>query len=180
VLSHNHTDHTGGLEAIVAANPHLAVYAPRAFAAGIKARVADRARVVEVGGPLRIAGRARVTGDLGGPTVEQALVLELGTELAVVTGCAHPGIVDIVRRVGATEPVSVIVGGFHLKDKDEREISKTVAALQQLGAQRAAPSHCTGDRALRAFKAAFGAGFIPSGAGAIIQLQLSNPPAGMR
>jgi 7,8-dihydropterin-6-yl-methyl-4-(beta-D-ribofuranosyl)aminobenzene 5'-phosphate synthase len=135
--------------------------------------------VVETGGDTRIAARARVVGVLGGTIVEQALVLELGQEAAIVTGCAHPGIVEVVRRARRADPVGLIAGGFHLKDAGERDVANTTAALRELGVRRAAPSHCTGERAMRAFQQAFGSGFIPSGAGAVIQLpHVDLPPGG--
>jgi len=174
VLSHNHADHTGGLESIVSANNRSTVYAPASFAASIKARLANHDRVVEVSGPMRIAERVRVTGDLGGVIAEQALVLETGAALAIVTGCAHPGIAAIVRQVASWGDVRTIAGGFHMKDNSSCEIGKTVAALMQIGVRRVAPSHCTGDEALGAFEEAYTPGFTPAGAGAVIAF--ADPP----
>ena len=176
VLSHNHADHTGGLEAVVSANANhrLAVYAPSAFSAPIKARLGKRARVIEVGGSARIAEHLQIIGNLGGTIAEQALAVQAGAGLAVVTGCAHPGIVAVVRRALSLGDVRMIAGGFHLKDKGQSELETIIASLKQLGVRRVAPSHCTGDQAIRMLEEAFGPGFVQAGVGATISL--SDPP----
>jgi 7,8-dihydropterin-6-yl-methyl-4-(beta-D-ribofuranosyl)aminobenzene 5'-phosphate synthase len=88
--------------------------------------------------------------------------------LIVMTGCAHPGIVEIVRRAKAYGEVYLVMGGFHLGDKSAREVDAIIAELKRLGVRQVAPCHCTGDEAIQLFRAAFGADFIQAGAGAVI------------
>jgi hypothetical protein len=45
-----------------------------------------------------------------------------------------------------------------------------LAELKRLGVQQVAPSHCTGEGAIEQFRTEFGAGFIPAGAGAVINM----------
>jgi 7,8-dihydropterin-6-yl-methyl-4-(beta-D-ribofuranosyl)aminobenzene 5'-phosphate synthase len=89
---------------------------------------------------------------------EQALVVSTPRGLVVVTGCAHPGIVEIVRRVKeafGTE-VLLVAGGFHLRRADEGAVDATVKALHELGVRHVAPCHCTGDAARAVFARIFG------------------------
>ena len=54
--------------------------------------------LVEVHGPVEIRPGIHTTGEVGRGIVEQALLVETGDGLVVVTGCAHPGVVKMVRR----------------------------------------------------------------------------------
>jgi len=171
VLSHNHNDHTGGLEALLAATHQPVVYMPRSFPVEFKARAARRAQVVEVSGPVTVAEHVRTTGEMGAAIIEQSLIIETGQGLIVVTGCAHPGIVEIVRQAKSYGQIYLVLGGFHLKDKSPGEVKAIIAELKQLGVRRVAPCHCTGEEAIQQFKAEFGADFIPVGAGSLIHIK---------
>jgi 7,8-dihydropterin-6-yl-methyl-4-(beta-D-ribofuranosyl)aminobenzene 5'-phosphate synthase len=85
VLSHVHSDHTGGLDQLLAANDRLTVYLPKSFPASFKARIHNPA--VEVSLPVTMTDRIRTTGELGTAIVEQALLIETRTA-DVLTGCA--------------------------------------------------------------------------------------------
>jgi 7,8-dihydropterin-6-yl-methyl-4-(beta-D-ribofuranosyl)aminobenzene 5'-phosphate synthase len=159
VLSHNHADHTSGLEAVLKANPEVTVYLPQAFPAGFKSRVRTQAaQVVEVADPLEIQPGVWSTGQMGSGIVEQALVVQTDSGLAVITGCAHPGIVEIVRRareVGKGE-IGLVMGGFHLDGASPSTLRSVVSGLGELGVERVAPCHCTGQNAVALLDAAFG------------------------
>jgi len=170
VLSHDHTDHTGGLDALLAANQGITLYAPRSFSAAWKTRVGQRARLVQVSEPVTLTERLRTTGELGSAIIEQALIVETDKRVIVITGCAHPGIVEMVKRAKAYGDVDLVMGGFHLGDKSAREIEAVIAELKRLGVKRVAPSHCTGEAAIQRFRAAWGAEFIQAGAGAILTI----------
>jgi len=165
ILSHTHSDHTGGLDALLNVNDHLAVYMPRSFPAEFKSRVSQRARVVQAGEPVTLTNNIRTTGELGADIIEQALVIETDKGLIVMTGCAHPGIVEMVRKAKAYGDVYLVMGGFHLGDKSAREVETVIAELKRLGVRQVAPSHCTGEKAIEQFKAALGADFIRAGVG---------------
>ena len=168
-LSHIHSDHTGGLDRLLAANDHLTIYLPRSFPASFKARLHNP--IVEVSEPLPLADHIRTTGELGTTIIEQALIIETRQGSIVLTGCAHPGIVEVVRQAEALGNVDLVMGGFHLADYSAAEVAAVIAALKRSGVQRVAPSHCTGERAIEQFHAEFDAGFIPVGAGAIIHVE---------
>lgn len=172
VLSHIHADHTGGLESLLKANARTTVYLPRSFPPDFKSRVRAQADVVEVGGATKIADCAYTTGEMGSGIIEEALVLKTSQGLVVITGCAHPGIAEMVARAAeiGRDRVYLVLGGFHLGGASEERIKETIAQFQRLGVQKVAPSHCTGDNAISLFRQVYGEDLVASGAGRLIEI----------
>jgi 7,8-dihydropterin-6-yl-methyl-4-(beta-D-ribofuranosyl)aminobenzene 5'-phosphate synthase len=170
VLSHVHGDHVDGLAGLLDAGVRPVVYVPATFPASFKTGVRARTDLVEVEQPLEILPGVYTTGEVGSGIIEQALVVETGEGLVVVTGCAHPGVVEMVRRAREVVEgeVALVMGGFHLGGADGRQIEGIIADFRRLGVQRVAPCHCTGDRARQMFADAFGTDFIPAGVGWMI------------
>ncbi len=169
VLSHYHADHTGGLDSLLEVGAPEAVYVPQSFPADFKTNVAKRVRqLVEVHNPMTITDQIRITGELGSNIIEQSLIIETNRGLVVLTGCAHPGIVEIVRQAKTYGEVHLAIGGFHLMNESASQITSVVTALKGLGVQKVAPCHCTGDTARQLFRDQFGANFILAGVGTII------------
>lgn len=54
--------------------------------------------------------------------------------------------------------------------RTENQITNILADLRQLEVQRVAPSHCTGEDAIRMFADEYGDKFIRSGAGTVITI----------
>ncbi len=167
-LSHVHWDHTGGLERFLEKNSDVTLYLPASFpdefVEGVKATGAE---TIEIDAPQTVSDGVLSTGEMGGLIKEQSLVIRTDAGLIVITGCAHPGIVDIVERakeVGQGD-VLFVFGGFHLGRMDSDEIERIVSSLRDLGVAFVGPSHCTGDNAIHAFKAAYGERFVRIGAG---------------
>jgi len=172
VLSHNHGDHTGGLEGFLAQSPRAAVYAPasfpRAFWKALKARSVEARPTAE---PTTLFPGVHTTGEMGRSLVEQGLVVETSRGPVLLTGCAHPGIENMARQVARRFPggIHLLMGGFHLMNHSRRELEGLCRELRDLGVRRVAPSHCTGDEARRIFKETWGEDFVESGAGAVIE-----------
>ena len=173
VLSHFHWDHTGGLEAFLERNPDVTVYMPASFPEEFQRAVASfGATVVTVSGPQQLMDRTYSTGEMGAAIREQSLVLDTPEGLVVITGCAHPGVADIAERAKTEfkKGLYLVMGGFHLGGWGEDEIQGVIQRLQDLGVRKVAPSHCTGDRAIRMFREAWGEDFVEGGLGARITL----------
>ncbi len=171
VLSHAHADHTGGLDAVLQANPRVTVYLPAGLPAATVDRVRARAaRVVEVTGPMEIQPGIWSTGPLGRDITEQAIVVQRASGTTVITGCAHPGIVEMVRRareVSAGE-IGLVIGGFHLGGATQAGLRNVVSGLREMGVERIAPCHCTGEKAVGLLATAFGAGYQRCGVGLVL------------
>ncbi len=170
VLSHVHGDHTGGLAGLLDTGIRPTVYAPEAFPASFKESIRARTELVDVTGPQEIIPGLFTTGEMGTGIVEEALVVETGEGLVVVTGCAHPGVVNLVRRAKESVggQVALVMGGFHLGSASRAQIESIIADFEQLGVRQVAPCHCTGDLARQMFAEAFGADFVPAGVGRVI------------
>ena len=172
VLSHAHGDHTGGLIALLDDDRKPAVYLLPSFADAYKQQVRQLTQVSEVTPGQVIADDTSTTGEIGGNIPEQALLIRTEKGLVIVTGCAHPGIVQIVERaIELTgDPVDLALGGFHLGSKDKGEISAIITDFRRMGVQKVAPCHCSGERAIAMFAAEYGEAFIQAGAGALISI----------
>jgi 7,8-dihydropterin-6-yl-methyl-4-(beta-D-ribofuranosyl)aminobenzene 5'-phosphate synthase len=173
VLSHIHGDHTGGLADLLATGVRPTVYVPKSFPASFKTQVKAITALQEVAGPQEILPGIHTTGQMGSGIVEQALVVETPQGLVVITGCAHPGIVEMVRRAGqiGESGVYLVLGGFHLGGASARRIADIIAAFREMGVQKVAPCHCTGDQAMDMFAAEYGDDFIQNGVGKILEIK---------
>ncbi|MGQ9684030.1 MAG: MBL fold metallo-hydrolase [Anaerolineae bacterium] len=167
VLSHEHADHTGGLEALLQAGARPAVYAPAAFSTTWKEGVAARTRLVELTGPAEVLPGIHTSGVLGDDIPEQALAVETAEGLVVITGCAHPGADALVRATqkAAGGEVALLLGGMHLYEAGDAQIENLIEELRRLGVHSVAPSHCTGERARQALARAYGEWCLLSGVG---------------
>jgi 7,8-dihydropterin-6-yl-methyl-4-(beta-D-ribofuranosyl)aminobenzene 5'-phosphate synthase len=173
VISHNHGDHTGGLPAVLEENPEVTVFYPASFPTEFRSRVEGlKARARAVREPLEICRNVRLTGEIGSEIIEQSLIVDTAEGMVVVTGCSHPGIVKILERAGGIldRPIHLVFGGFHLGAATEGQIERILARFKALGVGKCGATHCTGDKAIAAFKAAFGSDFIPMGTGRVIEI----------
>ena len=173
VLSHIHRDHAGGLEALLERNSDLTVSMPRSFPDDMKDRaLATGAQVTEVQDPTEICPGVHSLGEMGTQMKEQSLYLKTPAGLVLITGCAHPGIVEVVERARevAQEPIRFLVGGQHLKGLPEQKLQSLMSALRKLGVEKMAPSHCTGEKARRLAEQMFGDRYVAAGVGTRLAL----------
>lgn len=177
VLSHEHTDHTGGLSALLGTGIRPAVYAPAAFSASFKRWVSAQTSLVEITAAQEIFPGIHVTGPFGTTIVEQALVVETPAGAVMITGCAHPGIVAMVRGAQAAMggKINVLIGGFHLIETGEEQVRQIIADLRQSGVAQILPTHCTGDAAIAAFQAAYGESYLEGGVGRVVTIGGNHP-----
>ncbi len=171
VLSHIHGDHTGGVRSVLATGVRPVVHVPRSFPESFKDELRSWTEVREVSKATTIADGIHSTGELGSGIIEQSLVLDSREGLVIITGCAHPGIANVVTKVAETHQgdIYLVMGGFHLGGKSTQELNQVIAAFRRLGVRKMAPSHCTGEQAMTLFAQEWGADFIDSGVGRVIE-----------
>lgn len=173
VLSHVHGDHAGGLFGILKENSNLSVYVPKSFPQEFKREVESyKAKVVEVSDPTKISESVSITGELGTWIKEQSLIVKTSRGLVVITGCAHPGIVDILKKAMdiTGENIYLVLGGFHLLNASESELREVIRGFRELKVQKAGPSHCSGDKTRELFKKEYKEDFISNGVGKVIEI----------
>jgi 7,8-dihydropterin-6-yl-methyl-4-(beta-D-ribofuranosyl)aminobenzene 5'-phosphate synthase len=173
ILSHIHSDHAGGLDEFLKRKKDVVVYVPASFPLHFKHAVKrEGATVEEVSKAKQLCTDMYTTGEMGFGIREQALIVETSKGMVIITGCAHPGIVNIVKTAKKqhNDDVYMVIGGFHLSSMPLDEIEHIVSRLQKLGVRKVAPSHCTGEQARDIFRNTWGNNFIEGGVGAIIKL----------
>jgi 7,8-dihydropterin-6-yl-methyl-4-(beta-D-ribofuranosyl)aminobenzene 5'-phosphate synthase len=174
ILSHIHGDHTRGLESLLGEKSNSRIYVPESFPEDFDRAVKDyRAKVVRVNAPIEICQGFRLTGEMGHGIKEQSLIINTQDGIVLVTGCAHPGIIEVIKKAKTIgrENIYMVIGGWHLCSTSEREIKGIIDAFLRMGIQKVAPCHCTGDLTIAMFKKAYGKNFIQAGVGRIIQLE---------
>lgn len=174
VLSHIHSDHVGGLWSFLKKNNDVVVYLPESFPKDFKNRIKKTgAKFISVQKHTNIYENVYSTGELGGVWMrEQSLIIDTPKGLIVVTGCAHPGIVNIVKKAKGllNKNIYLVLGGFHLMAYSEKEVEKIINDLKGLGVEKIAPSHCTGGRPIELFREAWGENFLDLGCGAVFEM----------
>ncbi|MCK4540248.1 MBL fold metallo-hydrolase [Candidatus Parcubacteria bacterium] len=142
VLSHNHWDHTGGLKGFLEVNE-------------------NRAKIYQSGDfskPTKIFQEVYSTGALGAFIKEQSLVVNTKKGNIIITGCAHPGLENIIDKAKELGEIYGIVGGFH-----------GFSRLEKLkGIELIAPCHCT--RRKQEIKERYPANYKEIKAGSVIEI----------
>lgn len=102
---------------------------------------------------------------------EQALCISTRRGLVVLTGCGHPGIVNILSQVSmhSGRRLLMAAGGFHTWKAETDVLIKTVDGVKRAGVERVAPMHCTGFAATKLFSDRF-PGFLLIGTGCSMEL----------
>jgi 7,8-dihydropterin-6-yl-methyl-4-(beta-D-ribofuranosyl)aminobenzene 5'-phosphate synthase len=173
VLSHAHGDHADGLMDFLRVNPNVRVFLLKSFPGDFKKEVQSlKAEVVEVIDSMSVSERVSTTGELGTSIKEQSLLVKTSKGVVVITGCAHPGIVDILKHAKKItgEEVYLVLGGFHLLRASELELKEIIKSIRELGVKKAAPCHCSGDQTRKLFQEEYQENFIANGVGMKIEI----------
>ncbi len=174
VLSHIHGDHVGGLRGFLEQNHAVTVCLPQSFPDSFKDEVKSRgAKLEEVAEAGEVFPGVYTTGELGNGTKEQALIVTTSKGMVIITGCAHPGAVNIIRVARDIVPddkVYLVVGGFHLAGASSAQIESIVQQFGQLSVENVAPCHCSGDETRRLFEELYEEAYMESGVGKRIPL----------
>jgi 7,8-dihydropterin-6-yl-methyl-4-(beta-D-ribofuranosyl)aminobenzene 5'-phosphate synthase len=96
--------------------------------------------------------------------------------MALVVGCAHPGIEAIVAEATKINPhIHFIAGGFHLVVAQDPAIAKVITALRDTyKVDYIAPGHCTGEPTFALLQKAFVDRYLYAGLGTTLGMS-PNP-----
>jgi 7,8-dihydropterin-6-yl-methyl-4-(beta-D-ribofuranosyl)aminobenzene 5'-phosphate synthase len=166
VLSHEHWDHIGGLFDFLEENSDVSLFIPKSFSSGLKSNIKQYSTIIEVKESKKIRDNIYTTGELG-RIKEQSLIVKTKRGLTVITGCAHPGVVNIIEHVREIfdEEMYMVIGGLHLGNKD------VTKEFRRVKVKRVAACHCTGNRAIELLRKEYKENFIENGVGGVIELE---------
>jgi 7,8-dihydropterin-6-yl-methyl-4-(beta-D-ribofuranosyl)aminobenzene 5'-phosphate synthase len=169
VISHDHSDHTGGLWDLLDKKNTLKVYSCPGFSKEFKEAVKSKgAELIETSKFTEITKDIFITGEIQGAykgkyMPEQAIAVNTRKGFSIITGCAHPGILKIVEKIKSKFPgdkIYLVLGGFHLKNSDKRAIEIVAENFKKLEVIKAGPTHCSGDVAEDIFKKFYKKNFV--------------------
>ncbi|TXT58944.1 MAG: 7,8 dihydropteroate synthase (Methanopterin) [Promethearchaeota archaeon] len=114
VISHNHSEQTGGLKGIYEKNPEIDIYVPEEIKKNYS-HLYKKAKVHGVSEELEIDENITSTGQLGNYLKEQSLFLKtIDDEGVILVGCAHPGMDEIITLAKKKFPkIAGLIGGLH-------------------------------------------------------------------
>lgn len=107
VISHDHSDHTGGLVAMLRENASTRLYLP----ASLTGKYPDRQVTIVGKDSVQICPDVFSTGEL--ENIEQSLALRTEKGIFALTGCSHSGVRNILKAASEFGTVYGIGGGFH-------------------------------------------------------------------
>lgn len=173
MFSHRHWDHLAGFKEIVGRlSKDAELYVPKTFPRLLLWTGATHLKKVKVVSSFEeIAPNIYSLVLRGGFWLyEQALVLKSSQGLGIITGCAHPGIVQILEAAQQhlKSDIHFVLGGFHQLFVPAKQSAAIVEEFQRLKVQKVAPCHCSGDHLIRQLQDAYGTNFFKVGTGTIL------------
>lgn len=146
LFSHRHWDHMAGFKKLIPKlDEKTALYFPKTFSWRLRLLASRHLKTVRVVRSFEeiIPGAYSLVLHGGFWLYEQALVLKTRRGLGIITGCAHPGIVTIIKEAKKRlkEEVFFVLGGLHLFGQPELSPA-IVQQFHALGVKQVAPCHC--------------------------------------
>lgn len=174
MFSHRHWDHVAGFKEIIKKIPEgTPLYVPRTFPWSLRRNAASCLKTNIIDSFQEIAPNIYSLVLRGGFFLyEQVLIVKTAKGLCIITGCAHPGIVNIIKEAQKhlSAPIFFVMGGFHLLKKSEQYCRDVVHQFQALGVQNVGPCHCSGEYLIEEFQKAYGSNFFKIGTGTTLSL----------
>jgi 7,8-dihydropterin-6-yl-methyl-4-(beta-D-ribofuranosyl)aminobenzene 5'-phosphate synthase len=171
IFSHKHDDHIAGCEEILGKlRTNCRVYLPKGFPID---KVPRHLQIQTVKDLVEVDKDIYCMSLKGGVFLyEQSLILQTEKGLVIITGCAHPGIINIIEKAKEklNKPIHLVLGGFHLFKKSGNFVEKIVNKAQSLQVENVAPCHCSGNQAIQAFQEAYKDHFYKIGTGSVISI----------
>jgi len=103
-----------------------------------------------------------------------SLVIEWKDGLILILGCAHSGVVNILRKVHNLCPKDLfllVMGGMHLSQRDDSYVEKTLKEISKEKIGRIIPMHCSGISHSALFAGYFGSRFEYGSAGMVLDFK---------
>jgi 7,8-dihydropterin-6-yl-methyl-4-(beta-D-ribofuranosyl)aminobenzene 5'-phosphate synthase len=104
---------------------------------------------------------------------DMGVVVETAHGLAVILGCAHSGMINILLQVREHFPnqkIHAVLGGTHLGPASATQFDATMQDLEQFDVQHLGVSHCTGQTRAAMMRERVGQKFFFGSVGAVLQL----------
>jgi len=168
VLSHEHYDHIGGIPAFIKMKKDIPVIIPHSFSDKFKKQMTEAGlEPLLVKQPAMICANLWTSGEFEYQIAEHALVMNTKKGLVVMTGCSHPGIIEMLKRIRIdfNKNIYMVFGGFHLMQKSDKEMDEIISQMKSLGVVKCGATHCTGDKQINMFRDAFGENYFELGVG---------------
>jgi 7,8-dihydropterin-6-yl-methyl-4-(beta-D-ribofuranosyl)aminobenzene 5'-phosphate synthase len=102
-----------------------------------------------------------------------SIFVKLPDLLLIVTGCAHSGILNIIKKARDLKLVKseiAIIGGLHLSNIQKQDLDNIICELEKFNIRLLVPAHCTGIDAFVKLKNVFGSKCVFGRAGKEINL----------
>lgn len=113
IISHNHPEHSKGLESVYKKNSDLKIYVPIENQITYN-RKYPLAEVYGISEETEIEKNIYLTGQLGNYLKEQAMLLKTQDESGILlVGCCHPGLNEIFNAFKNRVKIEAILGGFY-------------------------------------------------------------------
>jgi len=176
-LSHEHWDHTTGLNDFLKENKEVTVCLLPSFSENIKKKIINAgAKLLEIKSPTYLWDRVGSTGELGSEVKEQSLVIKTDKGLVIITGCAHPGIVQILKKAKEyfKQDIYQVIGGFHLGDFSYNEIKEILQQFRKLGVKKVGPCHCSAVHCQELFRKEYQKDYLEMGTGKTIKFKIKG------
>lgn len=189
VISHDHWDHTGGLWELLKHSKGIEVYGCNGFSDSFKKKVnglnsnftevpsveSEKIKNFKIDDKIYTSGE--IIGEYERASIsEQALVIKKNAnfrKIVIITGCAHPGIENIVQEIKSkfgVEKISLVIGGFHLMNMNERNIRLISDKFRKSRVEKVAPTHCSGKEAEKIFKQRYKENYVDVRVGKTIEI----------
>ena len=174
-LSHFHHDHTGGLSDFLKINSKVTVYYPQSFPVQLVELIKNSgAKPVPISSFQELHPNIFSLGEITGAIPEQSLVVRTNKGIVVITGCAHPGIIEILQKAMEQFPdekIYLAIGGFHLYHQTQSEINNKINEMTKMGIINVGPCHCSGENTSSLFNEVYSDNYIEVGVGSIKEIK---------
>jgi len=107
---------------------------------------------------------------------DQSVYIRTELGLVILLGCAHRGMVNIIRhaqKLMGEDKIHMVLGGTHLGPADDKQAEETIGALKEMNFDWLGVSHCTGLPVAARLSEAFGGRFFFNNAGRRIRFPFS-------